>query len=148
MSKMENLMARQNSHLSMKQIKIFKNKLLKEKEDILNKTRNLDECHLDKNELSDPLDEASINIQTSTELRFKNRQLFYLKKINKTLTKIESNEYGLCNDCDEQIDIERLNARTTAELCISCKEESELTEKNNFIERKSKSLGRSLQDMN
>src|SRR5690606_3992638 len=102
---------------------------------------------LDKNELADPLDEASINVQTSQELRFRNRKMLYLKKINKTLRKIEEGIYGLCQDCDVEIGFDRLMARPTADMCIGCKEESEMTERNNFHMKRSKSLGHSLQDM-
>ena len=38
-------------------------------------------------------------------------------------------------------------AEPTAEMCISCKEESEMAEQNNFFHRKSKSLGKTLDEM-
>ncbi|WP_372655028.1 TraR/DksA family transcriptional regulator [Halobacteriovorax sp.] len=140
-------MKRENSYLSDKQIGKLKDTLLAEKERIYNKSQNSESYCLDKNELSDPVDEASVNVQTSQEIRFRNRDIFYLKKINKALTKIEDGVYGLCQECDAEINFERLMARTTAELCIGCKEEAELSEKNNFIQRKSKSLGKTLSEL-
>ena len=98
-------------------------------------------------ELSDVLDEANVNIQAARELRFRNREIFYLKKINKTLDRIEQKSYGFCEDCDGPIAFERLIARPTAELCIGCKEESELSEKNNFYQNKSKSYGHTISEM-
>lgn len=140
-------MVRENDYLTDAQIEELKSNLLTAKEEISNKKLNQGDYCLDRNELSDPLDEASVNVQTSNELRFRNRELFYLKKITKSLLKIEQGTYGLCDDCGIEIGFERLNARPTAELCINCKEESELTEKSNFFQKKSKSLGKTLQEI-
>jgi len=140
-------MARENSYLTDKQIVTLKDALLAEKENILNERKDVENYSLDKNELADPLDEASINVQTSQELRFRNRKVLYLKKINKTLRKIDEGVYGLCEDCDVEIGFDRLMARPTADLCIACKEESEINERNNFHMKRSKSLGQSLQDL-
>ena len=140
-------MVRENSHLTDAQLDKLKAKLLRTKEEINNKELDQNDFCLDKNELSDPLDEASVNTQTSHELRFRNREVFYLKKINKSLQRVEDETYGLCDECDAQISYERLDARPTAELCISCKEESEMTEKNNFFQKKSKSLGKTLHEL-
>jgi DnaK suppressor protein len=139
-------MKRDNAYLSDKQVAILKDKLLAEKERIASKRNENETFQLDRNELADPLDEASINAQTSQDIRFNNRENFFLKKVNKSLDAIARGTYGLCEDCDAQIGFERLNARLTAELCIACKEEAEHVENNNFFDKKSKSLGRALHD--
>ena len=140
-------MDRENAYLSDEDINFIQVRLGKEKEKILAKKKDFDSFCLDKNELSDPLDEASINVQTSQELRFRNREIFYLKKINKSLHRIEKGLYGLCEECDAEISIERLTARATAELCIACKEEAELGEKNSIFGKTSKSLGKSISEV-
>lgn len=140
-------MMRENAYLSDQKIHQLNEKLLGEKERILNKNPERETYCLDQNELSDPLDEASVNVQTSQEIRFRNRENFYLKKIDKALRKIEEGRYGLCEDCDAKISFERLMARATAELCINCKEESELKENANFFLKRSKSLGRTMQEI-
>jgi len=139
-------MKRENAYLNNKQLAVLKDKLLSEKERISNKKLEQEKYQLDKNELSDPLDEASVNTQTSHDIRFINRENFYLKKINKSLDAITRGTYGLCDECDAEIGYDRLNARLTAELCIACKEEAEHQENNNFYDKKSKSLGRALHD--
>jgi len=139
-------MKRENAYLTDKQIAALKDKLLAEKERIANKKMEEEKYQLDKNELADPLDEASVNTQTSHDIRFINRENFYLKKINKSLDAINRGTYGLCEECDAEIGFERLNARLTAELCIGCKEEAEMAENNNYFEKKSKSLGRALHE--
>lgn len=138
---------RENAYLTDKQIATLKDKLLADKERISNKKLEQENYQLDKNELSDPLDEASVNTQTSHDIRFINRENFYLKKVNKSLESISRGTYGLCEECDAEIGYERLNARLTAELCIACKEEAEHAENNNFFDKKSKSLGRALHDV-
>ncbi|OIQ20461.1 MAG: hypothetical protein BM556_00535 [Bacteriovorax sp. MedPE-SWde] len=140
-------MVRPNSFLSDEQIKTLKDKLLADQELIRNKHSNKDQYCMDKSELSDPVDEASINTQTSQEIRFRNRENFYEKKIIKTLAKITKGDYGLCNECDAEISFERLVARPTAELCISCKEEAEHAENNNAFKRRSKSLGKTIAEI-
>ncbi len=139
-------MKRDNNYLTEKQIALLSDKLLSDKERIINKKLDNENYHLDKNELSDPLDEASVNTQTSHDIRFINRELIYLKKVNKSLEALSRGTYGLCSECDSEIGYDRLNARLTAELCIACKEEAELLENNNFYDKKSKSLGRALHD--
>lgn len=139
-------MKRENAYLSDKQVAVLKDKLLSEKERISNKKMEQEQYQLDRNELSDPLDEASVNTQTSHDIRFINRENFYLKKINKSLDAMTRGTYGLCEECDGEIGFERLNARLTAEMCIACKEEAEMLENNNFFDKKSKSLGRALHD--
>lgn len=137
---------RENSYLSDEQIAHFKETLLAEKERICNKRAESEKYQMDRNELLDPLDEASINVQTSQDIRFSNRENFYLKKINKSLDLITRGHYGLCEECDSEIGHERLIARPTAELCIACKEEAEMAENNNAFDKKSKSLGRALHE--
>ncbi len=141
-------MSMKNGFLTPDQLNKIKDILLADREKIENKDHDTSSYCLDKNELSDVLDEANINIQATKELRFRNRELFYLKKLNKSLDRIKRGTYGLCEDCDGPIGLERLMARPTAELCINCKEESELSEKNNFFQNKSKSLGHTISDLN
>jgi len=59
--------------------------------------------------------------------------------------RIDEGKYGLCEECDEPISYERLLARPTAELCIACKEEAELTEKGNV--KKSSSMGQTFTEL-
>lgn len=142
-------MTRENAYLSDKQITALREKLLADKERILNNEnfKNPEHGHLSKDELFDPLDEASINIQVANDLRFRNRENFYLKKIHKSLKKLDDGSLGICEDCGAEISFERLQARPTAELCIGCKEEAEMSEKHNMYQRRSKSLGKTLSEI-
>ena len=48
-----------------------------------------------------------------------------LEAIDGALTRIESGDYGRCQDCDEEIPLERLEALPTTTTCIHCSEERE-----------------------
>lgn len=81
-------------------------------------------------------------------LKIYGRQLFFIKKINNALRKIESGEFGHCEDCGEDISITRLKARPTAHLCIHCKDEQERGETHLLYQKKSHTLGKKLTDHN
>ena len=136
-------------HLRVKEVDIIKEKLIAERERILanHKSTNQSEFYLKKEELSDPIDEACANVQASQELRFKTRENKYLQKVQKQLEKIHDPAFGECNECGEGIGFERLKARPTAEKCVSCKESAEFGERMSIVGRRSKSLGKTIQEL-
>ena len=78
---------------------------------------------------ADPNDRASQETDIAIELRNRDRERKLIKKIDETLSTIESGDYGYCNKCGVEIGIKRLEARPTATLCIDCKELEERREK-------------------
>ncbi|KMT66242.1 RNA polymerase-binding protein DksA [Catenovulum maritimum] len=79
----------------------------------------------------DPVDRASQEEEFSLELRTRDRERKLIKKIEKTLQLIESDDFGFCDECGVDIGIRRLEARPTADLCIDCKTLAEIKEKQN-----------------
>lgn len=77
----------------------------------------------------DPVDRASQEEEFSLELRNRDRERRLIKKIEKTLQKLEDDDFGFCDHCGIEIGIRRLEARPTADLCIDCKTLAELKEK-------------------
>lgn len=77
----------------------------------------------------DPVDRASQEEEFSLELRNRDRERRLIKKIEKTLDKIEEDDFGFCESCGIEIGIRRLEARPTADLCIDCKTLAEIKEK-------------------
>ncbi|PMH41249.1 RNA polymerase-binding protein DksA [Vibrio sp. 10N.286.49.B3] len=77
----------------------------------------------------DPVDRASQEEEFSLELRNRDRERRLIKKIEKTLNKIEEEDFGFCDSCGIEIGIRRLEARPTADLCIDCKTLAEIKEK-------------------
>lgn len=78
---------------------------------------------------ADPADRASQEEEFALELRNRDRERKLIKKIDKTLQKIQGEEYGWCESCGIEIGLRRLEARPTADLCFDCKEIAEKKEK-------------------
>jgi DnaK suppressor protein len=78
---------------------------------------------------ADPNDRATQESDMSLELRNRDRERKLIKKIDEMLTKIDSGDYGYCDNCGIEIGLNRLEARPTATLCIDCKTLDEIREK-------------------
>ena len=78
---------------------------------------------------ADPNDRASQESDMSLELRNRDRERKLIKKIEETIGRIDSGEYGYCDSCGVEIGLKRLEARPTATLCIDCKTLDELRER-------------------
>ncbi len=77
----------------------------------------------------DPGDQASAESDRNFMLRLRNREYKLIRKIDETITIIDNGEYGICEDCGEEIDGRRLEARPVATFCIECKTRQEENEK-------------------
>jgi DnaK suppressor protein len=76
----------------------------------------------------DEVDIVSTEKENQMDFRLKARNAIYLKKVRKSLQKIEDGTFGECEDCGVEISYNRLKARPTADLCIQCKEDQEKEE--------------------
>jgi DnaK suppressor protein len=83
----------------------------------------------DATNFPDPNDRATQESEFSLELRTRDRERKLIKKIDETLGKIDSDDYGYCETCGVAIGIRRLEVRPTATLCIECKTLDEIREK-------------------
>jgi DnaK suppressor protein len=109
----------------------FKDLLTRERAGLIKKANKTltEEATLDVNELPDEIDQASAEYNQSFIFRLRDREKYYLSKIDKALKKIDSGEFGICESCEEPISIKRLEARPVTTLCIRCKEEQEMEER-------------------
>jgi len=87
----------------------------------------------------DEVDIVSVEKENQIDFRLKARNATYLKKVRKSLQKIEDGTFGECEDCGAEISKNRLMARPTADLCIHCKENEEKQE-NQMIHRNKSSI--------
>lgn len=76
----------------------------------------------------DSLDESTDEQGMSTRLRFADRDRNLIMKINDALERMDNDEYGFCESCEEPINEKRLRARPMTTMCIDCKEEQEREE--------------------
>ncbi|MDR1777479.1 MAG: RNA polymerase-binding protein DksA [Desulfovibrio sp.] len=83
----------------------------------------------DSNEVfADPADRATAESDRSFTLRIRDRERRLIRKIQSALQRIDDGTYGVCEDCGEDIGIQRLKARPVTRLCINCKARQEKDE--------------------
>ncbi len=124
------------NHLKIRELKSLKEKISTDINRIKTNQKETDASGImEDNKQSDNLDVASVDLANSQIIRMRNRESFYVKKLAMALKKFDSQEYGLCEDCGDEIKFTRLNARPTAELCINCKEESEKIENVKYVKK-------------
>lgn len=113
--------------MNAKDLDFFKDLLLTQRAEILNRTDAFNGgSAIESTGQGDEGDQAISEMSLSMTLRLQERQTQLLMKIDHALGKIEDGSFGLCEQCEEQLNISRLKARPVATLCIACKEEQEL----------------------
>lgn len=123
----------------------FKNLFEAQKRNLLYTNAIVNEnFQLQKEDMLDEVDMSSTELEQSMRLRLRNREALFLKKIDEALRRIAEGTFGLCDDCGDEIESRRLEARPTATLCVGCKEEQERSEHIHIDGHKSKSLGSKL----
>ena len=84
---------------------------------------------MNHDDLADEVDLASSELNQNVALKLRDRERSLLQKIESALSKIEEGTFGICEGCEEPIELKRLEARPMADLCIGCKESQEQAEK-------------------
>ncbi|MBN2809137.1 MAG: RNA polymerase-binding protein DksA [Deltaproteobacteria bacterium] len=117
--------------MDAEQLEQFRQVLLAKKNEVEERVEQLKngDIHTNKDDLYDDVDAASVDADHSLLFRIRGREAHLIKKINEALEQIDNGTYGICAECGEEINIERLKARPVAPLCIACKEEQEKMEK-------------------
>jgi DnaK suppressor protein len=116
--------------MNANELQFFKDLLLKQRSEILNKTDQFKaESAVENMAQGDEVDLAVSELSLSMTLHLKERETQLLQKIDRALGKIEEGSFGFCEQCDEPLHINRLKARPVANLCIACKEEQESKER-------------------
>lgn len=117
-------------YMSEKQLAYFREKLLEWRSELLDESRETLEHLREENwHEADIADRASIETEAGVELRTRNRYLKLISKIDAALRRIESGDYGYCEETGEPIGLKRLEARPIATLSIEAQERHERMEK-------------------
>ena len=72
--------------------------------------------------MPDPVDLAVNNYSKNVMLSVSENESRQLMLIIEALKRIEDDEYGLCQNCEEEIIAKRLNAVPWAKYCLACQE--------------------------
>jgi DnaK suppressor protein len=73
----------------------------------------------------DIYDQASSERDRELELLLGDREREKLHNIDEALLKISEGEYGICEECEEEIPIGRLKVMPFARYCVKCKSDIE-----------------------
>ncbi len=119
-----------SEYMNEKQLAFFRYKLSILKQDIHNSAGETTE-HLreDTVVVPDPADRATIEEEHALELRTRDRERKLLKKIEQSIARIDSGDYGYCDETGEAIGVGRLIARPTANLSLEAQQRRELKQK-------------------
>jgi DnaK suppressor protein len=120
----------ESEYMNDKQMDYFRACLTKQKNDLLSNAGETTE-HLreDTSIVPDPADRATIEEEHALELRTRDRERKLLKKISQALSRIDSGDYGYCDETGEPIGLRRLLARPTATLSLEAQQRRELKQK-------------------
>ena len=117
-------------YMSERQLAHFRNILETLKAELMNDIeRTVHTMQDEATVFADPNDRASQETDIAIELRNRDRERKLIKKIEETISHIDSGDYGYCSGCGVEIGIKRLEARPTATLCIDCKTLEEVRER-------------------
>ena len=119
-----------SEYMNEKQLEFFRTRLTQQKDDLLSNAGETTE-HLreDTSIVPDPVDRATIEEEHALELRTRDRERKLLKKISQSLARLESGDYGYCDETGEPIGVARLLARPTATLSLEAQQRRELKQK-------------------
>lgn len=120
----------ESEYMNEKQMAFFRLKLVQLKQEIHNSAGETTE-HLreDTVVVPDPADRATIEEEHALELRTRDRERKLLKKIEQSIARIDSGDYGYCDETGEPIGVGRLIARPTATLSLEAQQRRELKQK-------------------
>ncbi len=104
----------------------LRQQLLQRRSEILSSFRGgLDTANVSSQASGDTADAAIDSVHSEMRSQLAEKESQELTSINNALHKMETGEYGLCEECGMPIPIERLEIIPGAELCLKCQEELE-----------------------
>lgn len=109
--------------LSKKELQTFKEKLLVQKEEILEMVKK--SFKPSGNEVGDEIDLASQTLEKELLYELTNHERQMLLNIEYALQKIEKGNYGICESCQTEIPSKRLKAMPYTRYCVTCQSRRE-----------------------
>ena len=128
-SEVELLAMPESDYMNDRQLAFFKERLKQLEQDILANAGETTEHLRETQFVPDPADRATIEEEHALELRTRDRERKLLKKVQQSIARIESGEYGWCEETGEPIGVPRLLARPTATLSLEAQQRREMRQK-------------------
>lgn len=70
---------------------------------------------------ADATDRATVESDRHMAILMRERDRRLIGEIHEALARVKDGEYGICQECGEEIGLARLRAQPTATLCVHCK---------------------------
>jgi DnaK suppressor protein len=107
--------------MSELKVKDIKEKLIAERDVLIEKLKGND-LSVDDSETPDPVDLAVRNYSKNVMLAVSENESRQLALIDEALLRIDDEEYGPCQNCQNAINPKRLAAIPWARYCLNCQE--------------------------
>lgn len=104
-----------------KALKETKQRLLEERATLAEKLKGND-LSVDDSETPDPVDLAVRNYSKNVMLAVSENESRQLALIDEALHRVDDDEYGICQNCENEINPKRLAAIPWARYCLNCQE--------------------------
>jgi DnaK suppressor protein len=112
------------------QLEYFRQRLLQWKSDLIDESKQtIENLKEEVRDVGDEAERATRETENSLELRTRDRYRKLINKIDSTLKRIDDGTYGYCVDTGDEIGLERLEARLTAERTLDAQERWEHLQK-------------------
>ncbi len=128
-SEQELLAMSEDDYMNDVQLAFFRNRLEELERSLVQNADQTTEHLRETQFVPDPADRATIEEEHALELRTRDRERKLLKKVQQSLSRIESGEYGWCEETGEPIGVPRLLARPTATLSLEAQQRREMRQK-------------------
>ncbi len=117
-------------YMNPQHLAYFREKLRHWRDQLVEESRQtMDNLRGEVRDVGDEAERATRETENSLELRTRDRYRKLIAKIDKALRRIEEGAYGFCDETDEEIGIERLDARPIATLSLDAQERREHLQK-------------------
>ena len=122
--------SQKEEYMGPKQLAYFRNKLRDWRDQLVEESRQtMENLREEVRDVGDDAERATRETENSLELRTRDRYRKLISKIDKALRRIEEGRYGYCEETEEEIGVERLEARPIATLSLDAQERREHMQK-------------------
>ncbi len=117
------------AYMNDSQLAFFRHRLQQLESELLSNADETTEHLRETVIVPDPADRATIEEEHALELRTRDRERKLLKKVQAALRRIDTGEYGFCEETGDPIGVPRLLARPTATLSLEAQQRREMKQR-------------------
>ena len=118
-----------SAYMNADQLAFFRSRLEALRDEMLSNAADTGATLKENENFADPNDRATVEEEHMLEQRVRDRERKLLKKIAQSLARLDSGDYGYCDETGEPIGLARLLARPTATLSLEAQQRRELKQK-------------------